>query len=246
MLQSLGAYFRELRVASGLSLDEVARTTRVGQRYLEALEADRLAELPTPVFTKGFIRAYCQVLRQPPDEALARYRELLGESVVPAPPVTPARSFESRGRGPALVSLVLLIVLGLSLFVVTLSLKRHTQKATVSAPPTPSPEPAPIARSVPSPQNVGKLAEGGPARLVARAIEPTWVSVQLDDGRVMQELLPAGATREWISPKRFVLTIGNAGGISLELNGQSLPPLGSRGTVIRQLVLPSEAGVPKP
>jgi len=246
MQPSLGAYFRELRAARGLSLEEVARTTRVSQPYLEALEADDLDELPAPVFTKGFIRAYCQVLREPPDEAFARYREFIGDSVVTAPPASAGRLLESRARGPVLVSLALLIILGLGLFVLTLGLQSRAQNVAIPASPSPPPAVAPLDRVVPSVRGVGKPADAGSARLVARATEPTWISVQTDDGQVMQELLPAGATREWISAKRFILTVGNAGGITLELNGQPLPPLGARGAVIRELVLPPESGVPKP
>ncbi|MEK8035258.1 MAG: DUF4115 domain-containing protein, partial [candidate division NC10 bacterium] len=66
----------------------------------------------------------------------------------------------------------------------------------------------------------------------------TWIKVQMDGGGSVQELLPAGATREWSAEKRFVLTVGNAGGLQLELNGRTLPPLGERGAVIRELVLP--------
>ena len=38
----------------------------------------------------------------------------------------------------------------------------------------------------------------------------------------------------------FVLTIGNAGGISLELNGRPVPRLGASGAVISRLVLPPD------
>lgn len=245
-MQSLGAYLREIRTAKGLSLEEVSRTTRVSQRYLEALETDALNELPAAVFTKGFIRAYCQVLGDPPDEALTRYRQLVGESSPPAPPVPPARLFDSRARGPVLVSLVLLIALGLGLFVLTLSLQSRTQKFAAAPRSDALSAPTPIVHADPGSRQLAKRAEVGPARLVARAIEPTWISVQTDDGQVVQELLPAGATREWISPKRFILTIGNAGGITLELNGQPVPSLGSSGTVIRELVLPRETEAPKP
>jgi hypothetical protein len=77
---------------------------------------------------------------------------------------------------------------------------------------------------------------------VVKALEPTWIRVQIDGTRSVEELLPAGATREWSAEKRFVLTVGNAGGISLELNGRAMPPIGAPGTVIRELVLPADGG----
>jgi hypothetical protein len=57
----------------------------------------------------------------------------------------------------------------------------------------------------------------------------------------MEETIPAGETREWSSPGPFTLTVGNAGGINLELNGRALPPLGESGTVIPRLVVPAES-----
>jgi hypothetical protein len=62
--------------------------------------------------------------------------------------------------------------------------------------------------------------------------------VRTEDGRLIEETIPAGQSREWVSNGPFTLTIGNAGGVSLELNGRSLPPLGGRGAVISRIVLP--------
>ena len=65
--------------------------------------------------------------------------------------------------------------------------------------------------------------------------------VRTEDGRTSEETIPAGETREWVSNRPFVLTIGNAGGVALELNGRSVPRLGPSGAVIERLVLPSDA-----
>ena len=240
-MQSLGSYLSELRAARGVSLAELARITRVGQPYLQALEANAFDQLPAPVFNKGFIRAYCQALGESPDEALARYRELLG-----TPPAQPELQLTLRpkvpGQGPVMVSLVLLLVLGLGLFLVV-GLQGRLKGpvvaggATASAPKGVSP---PAVATAPRPEDSSRL------RLVARTTEPTWVRVQTDDGGVVQELLPAGATREWVSARRFIVTVGNAGGIALELNGQPLPPLGPRGAVIQNLVIPAESEAAKP
>src|SRR5262245_35451989 len=72
-MSSVGAYLRGLREQQGMSVDELSRATRVLSHYLEALETEDLRRLPAPVFTKGFIRAYCQAVGVPPDEALRLY-----------------------------------------------------------------------------------------------------------------------------------------------------------------------------
>src|SRR5437879_10718372 len=95
---SLGTYLRDLRARRGLSLDEVARLTRVASRYIEALEADTFGALPAPVFTRGYIRAYCQALHEPVEEALALYHsQSVRTPSVPTQPVkvaAPPRSEE--------------------------------------------------------------------------------------------------------------------------------------------------------
>jgi hypothetical protein len=119
--------------------------------------------------------------------------------------------------------------------------------ATVRPPAAPeaSVRPAPVAAEVPSPPAWPGLqaAAGGavsPYRLVARTSEATWIRVRTEDGRSSEENVPAGEVREWVSDRPFVLTIGNAGGVTFELNGRPLPPLGGSGAVIPRLVLPPE------
>jgi len=287
-MSSVGLYLREFRERRGISLEEIARSTRVLHRYLEAIEADDFAALPATVFTKGFIRSYCQALDLPPDEALALYEErraASGEGGKPA--VAGARAgqtaepglvarkrredggrAENRGRGAVLASFVMLAVLGLALFAVTFWLQpprehraaapadeqksipgpaAQVPKAGASAaapardrqaPVAARPEavaPAPAASEAP----VTLAGVTSPYRLVARTSELTWMRVRTEDGRTSEENIPPGETREWVSNRPFVLTIGNAGGVALELNGRRLAPLGPRGAVIERLVLPS-------
>jgi cytoskeletal protein RodZ len=249
--RSLGSLLRSLREARNGSLEEMARSTRVGIRQLEALESDNLSELPAPVFVRGFIRAYCSFLNASPDEALGRYRDMLGERAAAeasARPVQPASSWSSN---PVLVSLALLVVFGLGLLAVNGMLRRAPRApappastpVAVEAPKVPTTVPPqaetpPPASAEPPVTPIDTAAPKGSQRLIVRAVEPTWIRVQTDDGRVAEELLPVGATREWTSAKRFVVTVGNAGGIEVELNGRLLPPLGARGAVIQRLELP--------
>ena len=302
---TLGSYLRELRQSRQVSIDDLVRATRIGRRHLEALETESFAELPAPVFVRGFIRAYCQFLHTSPDEALGRYGELIGE---PAAVSRASSAFEPEGaprRTSLALSAVLLLVLGLGFLAFNVGRRaaspplESSPPATVAAPqpaPAAAPEPAPIAAApapavpaTPAPATPAPAApateapsrateprppaapapvvstvervapapaERAPAerprgdaargsqRLIVRATEPTWISVQMDDGRAVAETLPVGAVREWTAG-RFLLTIGNAGGLELELNGQAMPPLGPRGTVIKGLVLPRGEAAPR-
>jgi cytoskeleton protein RodZ len=269
-MSSLGLYLRELRQRQGLTIEDVSRATRVATRYLEALEVDDLASLPAPVFTKGFLRAYCLTLKVPPDEAFALYHQQA--HLAPPPTAAPTVAAERRSNaqasngGTVLVSFVLLVVFGLALFLVTLLLQSGRETKSQAGPAV-EPPPVVAAQSEPdsetatpalAPSTDAETAEpaGGSApatvgdpgatatpessayRLVARVWEPTWVRVRTVEGGFTEETIPAGEVREWVSNAPLVLTIGNAGGIALELNGRPLPPLGSRGAVISRLVIP--------
>lgn len=290
-MNSLGLYLRGLREAKGMSLDDISRSIRVGRPHLEALEEDTLAELPAPVFVKGFIRAYCAYLECSPDHALALYRETTGEPAPAHGPVRPLLSTRSKRAGPLVISIVLFVALGLSLLALRLGLQSSRKSVSPAAvareevqtaspvPPasTPGPANAPAAAapvapaappaaaatsetttgiatvrapqaassaSTPSPLSAASTApveaKTGSHHLVVRAVEPTWLRVQVDDGQVAEELLQTGAVREWSATKRFTLTVGNAGGVEIDLDGKRLPSLGAKGAVIQRLVLPQE------
>ena len=101
----------------------------------------------------------------------------------------------------------------------------------------PTPQASPPRPATPSLETV--VADVvSPYRLVARTTEATWIRVRTEDGRSTEETVPAGQVREWVSDRPFVVTVGNAGGVSLELNGRALPSLGAPGAVIPRLVLP--------
>ncbi len=72
--RKLGAILRAAREAKGATLPAAEKATRIRQRYLEALEEERIADLPEPVFVKGFIRNYAIFLGLDPQEMLGLYR----------------------------------------------------------------------------------------------------------------------------------------------------------------------------
>jgi len=255
-MSSLGGHLRGIRESKGVPLDDVARATRVGRRHLEALEADDLADLPAPVFVKGFLRAYCDFLEVPPDEAFDLLRQATAEPVKLERGAAAQRPESRRRRaGPLLVSAALFLILGASLLALHWGVREPHRPAPsvqsaarVDAPPAASTAGATSAvqSAVRPPVPVAAEEAKPPApatqRLLVRANEPTWLRVQVDDGQAAEELLQPGAVREWTAARRFVLTVGNAGGIELDLNGKRLPSIGPKGAVIQRLVLPQEAG----
>lgn len=61
-----GDLLRQTREAWGLSLDTVARRTRIQARSLAAIEAEDFPALPARVFARGFVMAYARELKLDP------------------------------------------------------------------------------------------------------------------------------------------------------------------------------------
>jgi cytoskeletal protein RodZ len=115
-LPTLGETFREARNAKKAKLGQVEAETRIDRARLEALEADRLADLPDDVYTRGAIRNYALYLGIDPDRALALYREARPAAVATRPlsQVTTRTTFTPLTY--AAVSLLALIILMVALF----------------------------------------------------------------------------------------------------------------------------------
>ena len=250
---SVGGYLQALRLGRGVPLSEVASATRVGEQQLAAIEADAFDELPAPIFVRGFIRAYCGFFGTPADEALALYdREHPAPAPMPLP--IPTRRRATWFGHPLALSAVLLLIFGGGLAALRLvggpAPQRPIEPAPAREPVVAAPlvvAPAiPPAPAIPAPAPAESSfvpalprAEAAPTqRLVVTAIEPTWIRVQVDGGRPVEETLEPGARREWTADNGFLLTVGNAGGVELQFNGRRMPALGPRGTVIHRLSLP--------
>src|SRR5512137_2660117 len=61
---------RELRE---VSLEEVAKSTRIGSRFLEALENEQWERLPGGIFNRGFVRAVAHYLGLSEEDLLSEY-----------------------------------------------------------------------------------------------------------------------------------------------------------------------------
>ena len=73
----LGADLRRIRESRGIALREVAASTKIGLRFLEYIEEDRLALLPPPVYLRGFLQEYARVLGLDPRRMAEAYMSRL-------------------------------------------------------------------------------------------------------------------------------------------------------------------------
>ncbi len=83
----------------------------------------------------------------------------------------------------------------------------------------------------------GVRPDQAPLTLDVEATELSWVVVQVDGAGLHEALLRPGERVSWKASDRFNLTLGNAGGVRVELNGKPVGPFGPSGRVARDIVL---------
>jgi hypothetical protein len=71
--------------------------------------------------------------------------------------------------------------------------------------------------------------------LEVEAVERAWVMVQADHDPSQEVMLSPGERVRWSADQRLTLTLGNAGGVRISLNGKLQGPYGGSGKVIKDL-----------
>jgi transcriptional regulator with XRE-family HTH domain len=77
--ETLGEKLRALRRTQAVSLPMLEEKTRIQKRYLEALERGRYDELPEPLYTRNFLRAYARAMGADEAYFLELYEEEVGQ-----------------------------------------------------------------------------------------------------------------------------------------------------------------------
>ena len=120
-MESIGRYLRGAREARGMSVEEIARATRIPMSSLERIEADHFDDLPGEVFVRGFLRAYARAVSLPVDDVLARYTASRRVAWVTPVPIASPQGQQSRPAGRR-VGVAIAFVLLLILFTVAMSI----------------------------------------------------------------------------------------------------------------------------
>lgn len=100
---------------------------------------------------------------------------------------------------------------------------------------------------IPIPQGGEKDAKSSAKNInmVIRAQEDSFLTIRVDGKIVYQRMMYKGNAEAWKARNNIEFSVGNAGGIILEINGQVFSPLGKKGQVIKNIrVDRSELSIP--
>lgn len=78
----VGEKLSEERIKKGLSLDEVAKATKIRVSFLAAIEKGEYKKLPSGTYAHGFVRNYARFLGLPEHEALALFKREYDEEKI--------------------------------------------------------------------------------------------------------------------------------------------------------------------
>jgi cytoskeleton protein RodZ len=93
----IGARLRRAREQAGLSLRQIADTTKLSVRSLDALERNRIGQLPGGIYRRAMVRAYASEVGLDPEPTLRDFLALYPDEVpsasqvVEEPPPAPSR-----------------------------------------------------------------------------------------------------------------------------------------------------------
>jgi cytoskeletal protein RodZ len=134
----LGAALRRHREAAGRTLRDLADTTKLGVRTLDALERNQVEKLPPGIFYRAVVRAYAREVGLDPEDTL---RVFLARYPDDMPPPGPAVGPVADGYHPATVRrqrlVAALLLGGLAVIAVGMLWWWQTKAAQAPAPVRP-------------------------------------------------------------------------------------------------------------
>jgi len=271
-MASFGENLRREREMRGVTLQEISSATKIGVRFLQALEGEQFDRIPGGIFTRSFIRTYAKYLGLDEEQVLAEYRLAVPSSAefdLSRLTASSSASRPDRAKGPVAALLLAAVLLGVGYL-----LHRYARRVSepqvspapataasasreASGPPAPSNPPAVVepakGPATPPPEASGTgLAQGASAPasntgadrtppalpapadglvLQIAATEQSWVAIEADRKTVLQRVLEVGEIKTVQAKESVDLTTGNALGLVLTLNGETLRPLGRHGEV---------------
>lgn len=247
----LGDLLCQSREQLGLSLEDIEASTHVKRIYLEALEAEDFEAIPNRVAARGFLCNYASALKLDMDHVLELYEAKEGSTSVGRPARSKAgvqlKSISmappSRFSFDLLIGILLIgALLGVVLYYVYLQylLPMEMVPVTTSAPPTseaaillPTPTPLPTDTPTPTVTPTPLFYTGVTVELVVSG--ESWVQVLVDEAKDFEGVLEVGERRHWTGERQVAVRAGNAGGVEVIVNGESMGPMGEPGQVVDQV-----------
>lgn len=253
-MDDFGGKLRQARERRGISLRQIAASTKIAAAALEALERNDISKLPGGIFSRAFVRAYAVEVGLDPDDTVKEFLDRFNQE--PPPTAESATSvpqeeteFENKQKMAALALQIALVGIPVLILILYFTLRG---RPTVQAEREPASTAAAPAEAAAPP--AGTAAP--PARVVAAAtpppvpgrmkldIHPTaecWVSLTVDGRKLFARVMQRGERETHTVVREAVVEIGDAGAFAFAINGRDGKSLGDVGQVKTLKLTPATA-----
>jgi cytoskeleton protein RodZ len=259
-----GIRLKSVREAKGLSLHDIAHATKISTRTLEAVERGDFARVPGGIYARAVIRSYAASVGLDANAILDEFLRDCPSHIEPIPTLVAdhadVRTTESLFAtiasliAPLLRTTAVPLTVGLALAAGYVALSRPSPPALLpsSAVDLLAVNGLHAAPAAPSVMRVSQMLdaeapagrEASPLVVEIQADAPCWISIRVDGGGAGSRLLDAGDRAMIEAEREIILEVGDAGAVSLWINGRQAPRLGGPGAVVTTRITAPDAPEP--
>lgn len=254
----VGEILRRAREHYGQSLSDIERALRIRACQLEAIETGHIEALPGRVYAIGFVRSYSEYLGLDGAHMVHLFKEQAGrvanDPELHFPAAAPDTKLPPSWLLVASLAAVVFLVIGWwalssspeqQALVTEVPSVEETigETQVVYGPPAPA-EIALATEKSPESENpvVAPVVVEPEQTIIINVTENSWVEIHDEEGSILVSRVLKAGDRFYVPDRPgLLMSLGNAGGIELEVNGRKLGALGERGDVQRRIDLGVES-----
>jgi transcriptional regulator with XRE-family HTH domain len=233
----IGGRLRGAREHRHLSLDDIARRTRLSISVLRAIERNDFASLPPGMFRKAYLRMVAVEVGLDPNEIAtvyaAQFEPVIEPAAVPDPDAALQRKWvEQLSPSPrqSIVTMAALAAAAAMWFML--------QSRPAPAVMTGDADYEPIAVVSDRLTTISAQTPEVPLRIEMAATGWCWVAAETDGERVMYRLVGPGERVSLEGQHVIALRLGNAGAVTLSINDGATRSFGDDGEVVELEITP--------
>jgi cytoskeletal protein RodZ len=236
-VQTLGEILRSEREKKGLSVKEIEVATSIRTIYISAIEEGNYSIIPGEVYLKGFIRNYSNFLGLDGQQFVDLYRQSQNST-------SSTEEIVSNANSPSVeqsikktnhfnikwlaISLLAICVVGGTWWFLDSPKSMQEPKVDTQVQPTP----VIPSQAIKEQSTIPSTPATKSVTIIAKYTDQCWTSVTADHKMIYEGIPQAGETLTWTAEQNITIKAGNAGGVDIVYNGQSLGKLGTKGEVI--------------
>jgi cytoskeleton protein RodZ len=221
---NFGEHLKRERDMREVTLAELTSGTRIGPRFLEAIENEEWDKLPGGSFTRGFVRSIAQYLGLDEEDLLSEYDLARGVQKTDAP-APYQNQLPSPSRWIPALALLALILIAYGFFRGGSFAWQHyraTHPTAIATPPQPSSDSAAVTKAP------DKL------ELTVSTSARSHLRVLADDQTLLDADVMPGDIHHFTAAQQFQIVAADGAAVHLELNGRPITSRASLGNSSRR------------